>query len=145
MISSTVPSSKYRTLSSRHMFASVMGAGRADASAWLGGLKNRPRQLGAPLGRITGGTRIDEIVLPDRTNQAQRLRSHVDAKGTIRLLQVGKCTVMHRDGDLSGGHDQRRHPTNGRHRAREGNKHGDFPPLIVKQLARKQTTARTRR
>ena len=113
--------------------------------ARIRGLENRPGDFGAPLGRITGGARIDEIVLPHGTTKSQGMLGNVGPKGSIRDMEVGECTSVHRDGHFSGWHDQRGHPTNGLHLARDGNKHGHFATFIVKQVARKETAALTRR
>ena len=57
--------------------------------ARIRGLENRPGDFGAPLGRITGGARIDEVVLPNGTSNGQRMRGNVGAKRSVGGIHVG--------------------------------------------------------
>src|SRR6266487_2732079 len=106
------------------------------------GAEDGPANLGPPFRLVRGVGRAAQVVLAQRSVDADLVPGGVGTKCGVAEVGIAERPVVADDGQLGRWHRDRRDPPDGAHAALHRDEHGRLAALVLEQLARVQPHAR---
>src|SRR5580692_12789151 len=106
------------------------------------GAEDGPANLGPPFRLVRGVGRAAQVVLAQRSVDADLVPGGVGTKCGVAEIGIAERPVVADDGQLGRWHRDRRDPPDGAHAALHRDEHGRLAALVLEQLAREHPAAR---